>query len=93
MIIGVCTVDLKLYQSFSLKDKRKVVKSVTNKIKNKYNVSVSEVDNLDKWQLATITFANVGIRKTESNKVLNSILNFLEGFSDFETVNIDMEFL
>ena len=54
MNVGVCRIDLRLPGNISLKDKRQVLKSITVRVRNKFDVAVAEVDNHDRWQLATI---------------------------------------
>ena len=54
MVIGVCTIHLRLPESHSLKEKRGVLKSVLARLRNEFNVSVAEVGENDLWQSATI---------------------------------------
>jgi uncharacterized protein YlxP (DUF503 family) len=59
MHVGVLTIDLAIYDAFSLKDKRRVVKSLKDRIRARFNVSVAEVDHLDVHRRATIAVAMV----------------------------------
>lgn len=59
MVIGVCTVVLEIPGSHSLKDKRRVVKSILARVKNQFNVSIAEVDANDAWQSAVLAIACV----------------------------------
>jgi len=54
MNIGVCKVKLRLPENLSLKGKRRVLKSITARVRNKFNVSVAEIDDNDLWQLSTL---------------------------------------
>jgi hypothetical protein len=54
VVVGLCTVELQVPASASLKDKRRVIKSVLARIRRAYNVSVAEIGHLDSWQLATV---------------------------------------
>jgi len=78
MIVGIMTVELFIPLSDSLKSKRFAVKSIKERLKNRFNISISEVDNNDKWQRATLGVAMVSneTQYIESNltKVLNQIL-------------------
>ena len=59
MIIGTCSLKLMIYESNSLKDKRRVLKSIIERIKSRFNVSIAEVDLNEKWQLGAIGIACV----------------------------------
>jgi uncharacterized protein YlxP (DUF503 family) len=54
MIVGVCTIELRLRETRSLKDKRQVLKSIITRVKNNFNVAIAEVDYQDKWQRALL---------------------------------------
>ena len=54
MIVGLLTLDLHIPESNSLKAKRTVIKSLIDRIRNKFNVSVSEVDANNLWQRSVI---------------------------------------
>jgi uncharacterized protein YlxP (DUF503 family) len=57
MIIGVCTIELDI-PAASLKDKRHIIKSVIARLRNKFNISVAEVDHLDSWQGASASLSS-----------------------------------
>ena len=59
--LGLLTVNLFLGACQSLKDKRMVVKSLKDRVTARFNVSVCELDGQDKWQVATMAFAIVGV--------------------------------
>jgi uncharacterized protein len=59
MHVGVLTLDLAVYDAFSLKDKRRVVKSLKDRIRARFNVSVAEVDHLEAHRRATLAVAMV----------------------------------
>ena len=54
MNVGVAKITLRLSGSFSLKDKRRVINSVRDRVRSKFNVAVAEVDQNDVWQVAVI---------------------------------------
>lgn len=60
MILGVCTFDLHIADSGSLKSKRQVLRSVKDRIRSRFNVSVAEVEDHDLWQLGTLGVACIG---------------------------------
>lgn len=59
MRVGVLTLEFALYEAMSLKDKRRAVKSLKDRIRNRFNVSVAEVGNADARRSATLAVAMV----------------------------------
>jgi len=84
---------IKLYAPFihSLKEKRMIVKSLVTKIKNKFNVSVSEVDEQDIHQIIVIAMAHVFADGMNIDKVWDNILNFIEESTEAEIINVIRE--
>lgn len=92
MVVGTCTYDIYISNSHSLKDKRRVLKSMIERVKNKFNVSIAEVDLQDNWQRAVVGLATVSNNTTRVNQVLNNITNFIENSHDeIEVIDINME--
>jgi uncharacterized protein YlxP (DUF503 family) len=90
MNIGVCKITLRLPENLSLKGKRQVVKSITSRVKNQFNVSVAEVDDHDLWQIATLGVCCVSNSKQHANQVLSRVVNFMAN-SRFEAELLDYE--
>ena len=90
MNVGVCRVRLRLPENLSLKGKRQVVKSITTRVGNKFNVSVAEIDDHDLWQLATLGICCVSNNKRHTNEVLSKVMDFIVG-SRFEIEVVDYE--
>jgi hypothetical protein len=78
MHIGVLTLHLSVDGADSLKDKRQSVKSLIAHLRQKFNVSVSEVDNLDTWRRATLGVAFVSNDTRFANQVLSKVVNHVE---------------
>ncbi|OGP19463.1 MAG: cytoplasmic protein [Deltaproteobacteria bacterium GWA2_55_10] len=91
MVVGVSTITLLLHSSHSLKDKRQVLKSVIEKTKNKFNVSVAEVGDNDVWQRAELGIAAVGNDRAFVNSVLDKVLLFIEGLHLAEVTDSTIE--
>ena len=77
MIVGVMTADLAIYDARTLKDKRQVILSAKERIKNKFNVSVSEVGYGDTPKRCTLGFAVVGNSARGLQSVLDQIVDAL----------------
>ena len=90
MNVGVCKINLRLPENMSLKGKRQVLKSITARVRNKFNVSVAEVDNHDLWQLATIGVCCVSNDSRYTNEVLSKVADFVIN-SRFEVEILDYE--
>jgi uncharacterized protein len=90
MNVGICKVKLRLPENLSLKGKRQVVKSITAKLSNKFNVSVAEVDDNDLWQLATVGICCISNDQRFSNEILSKAVEFIKN-SRFDVELIDYE--
>ena len=77
MPIGSATVELEIPASASLKDKRRVVKSVIARLRQRYNLSVAEVDMLDEWRRATLVLVTVandaGLVHSQLEKAMDAL--------------------
>ena len=91
MIIGTLQIRLVLRDAHSLKDKRRVVKSIKDRLANKFNVSIAEVDHQDEWQRATLGVAMVGTDTRYVNEVLSKIIDHLRGAPGAELVDYELE--
>ena len=90
MNVGVCKISLRLPENQSLKGKRGVLKSITSRVRSKFNVSVAEVDDHDLWQLATLGVCYVSNSKRHINEVLSKVVDFIAG-SRFEVEMLGYE--
>jgi uncharacterized protein YlxP (DUF503 family) len=71
--IGVLTLELRLENSHSLKEKRHVVESLKSRLRNKFNVAVAEIDHQDLWQRAAIAAVTVSSDHVHAERVLRSV--------------------
>ncbi len=78
MFIGSVVFDIYIPHAGSLKEKRMVIRSLKEKLKNKFNVSVSEVGDVEKWQTAQVAVVTVTPDKNQTEKVVQNIINFVE---------------
>ena len=90
MNIGVCRVTLRLPENSSLKGKRRVLKSITTRVRNKFNVSVAEVDDNNLWQRAILGVCCVSNDNRYTNEVLSKVVDFIVG-GRFEVEILDYE--
>ncbi len=59
MVIGVCTLELQVPDSASLKQKRQIIRSLVARLRQQFNIALAEVDHQDSWQLATLAMVAV----------------------------------
>ena len=85
--------DLVLRDNHSLKEKRRVVKSIIGRVKSKFNVSIAEVGNQDLWQSAQIGFCIAGNEKRFINSSLDKVIYFIEESNNAEIKHAEMEII
>jgi uncharacterized protein YlxP (DUF503 family) len=93
MIVGLLTLDLHIPEANSLKSKRFVVKSLTDRIKNKFNVSVAEVDAQNLWQRCVLGIAYVSNETVMIHKVFEKIRTLVLSYHSVEMIDSTMELL
>jgi len=93
MVVGICRLDLLIIENNSLKGKRRILKRIIERIKNKFNVSIAEVGNHDLWQSSQIGFCMVGNDKRFINSALDKIIYFIEEINIAEITKSDIEII
>lgn len=93
MVVGTLKIELYLHDNRSLKGKRKVVRSMVDKVKHKFNVAIAEVGSNDKWQKIELGVSTVGNDRRHIDASLNNILAFLDSLYLAEIVDSRMEIL
>ena len=92
IVVGIITVRLAIYHATSLKDKRRVVKSLKDRIRRRFNVSIAE-DALDSAQRAVLTAAIVANETRFVERCLQQVLNLIEGDREAALVDYSIETL
>jgi uncharacterized protein YlxP (DUF503 family) len=93
MTIGILKLSLFIHDSNSLKEKRMVLHSLKAKIRNKFNVAITQIDDEDKWQKTTLAIVGVEKDRRNMNSVLSEIINFVDNFNSAELINHEMEMI
>jgi len=93
MIVGLLTLDLHIPEANSLKSKRVVVKSLIDRTKNKFNVSIAEVDAQNLWQRCIIGIAFVSNETVMINRVFEKIRTLVLNTNSVELLDSNMELL
>ena len=94
MNIGVCKISLRIPENETLKGKRTVVQSIISRVRDKFHVSVAEVEDGDKWQLATIGVCCVSNDGRHANEMISRIVEYIETTRlDVEVISCETEFV
>lgn len=92
MIVGLLSIEIYIPASTSLKEKRMVLNHIRDKVRKKFNVSVAEVDYLEKWQRSLIAIAMVTAKKSFAEEVLTKIFQLLDSDLSFEINKYTIEY-
>lgn len=93
MIIGSCQVDLMIYEASNLKQKRQVIKSLIERLRSRFNISVAEVADNDIWQRSTLGFCCVSNSSRHAQSVIGNVMLFIENDNRVEVINSMTEIL
>lgn len=93
MVVGILTIELYLHGNNTLKEKRRVLKSIIGRLKSRFNISVAEVGENDKYRKAIIGLAVVSNDKAHADRMLNHAADFIRGDSRVEIAHLEMELL
>lgn len=72
-VIGVLTLNIHVEYSHSLKDKRHVVKSLKDRLRERFNVAVAEIDHLDAWQDSVVAAVTISNERTRAEQILSAV--------------------
>ena len=89
MFVEANIITIRIFDSFSLKDKRSVIKSIITKTHNKFNVSISEVEDHDILNQSTLGVAIVSNSNKLNKQIFNNIIKFIEENYEVEIVSIE----
>lgn len=92
MVIGFLSLEIYLPYSHSLKDKRKTIVSLKDRVKKKYNVAFAELDYHDKWQRSKIGIVTLNNRKMIIESIFQKILTEAEENIEGEIIKTDINF-
>lgn len=91
--IGVLTLDIRLEDAHSLKDKRQVVRGLKDRLRHRFNVAVAEIDHQDLWQRAMIAAVTVSGDRAHADSVLQSVENEATSFLGASLVGTSVEWI
>jgi hypothetical protein len=91
MTVGTCRVELHVSGNQSLKGKRRIVKSIKERVQARFNVSIAEVGFLDHWQRATLGIACVANDARFVDETLTKVVNFIESSPDARILDYEID--
>lgn len=91
MVVGLLTFRLAIFEALSLKDKRRVVKSLKDKLAHRHNISIAEVDDLEHRQAATIGVAMVSNDARHVEGALSKIVDEVRAFHGASLLGSEIE--
>jgi len=86
-MIKACQIEIYIYDSNCLKDKRRILKSIIDKLKSRYNIAIAETGYNEKWNRSVITFAVVSNSNQHLEKIIAKVLKSIENDSRIEILN------
>ncbi|WP_413301282.1 DUF503 domain-containing protein [Bacillus sp. 1P10SD] len=93
MITGVAECECIIYDAHSLKEKRAVLQRILTRLKQKFNVSVAEVDFQDVWQRTKIAIAVVTSNRVSTEMELQNALKLIDSFPEIERTITEIDWL
>jgi uncharacterized protein len=93
MMICLAECECIIYDAHSLKDKRAVLQRIITRLKQKFNVSVSEVDYQDVWQRTKIAVVTVASARTAAEVEIQNAIKLIDSFPEIERTITDIEWL
>jgi uncharacterized protein YlxP (DUF503 family) len=83
-MIGFLECECFIYNAQSLKEKRAVLQRIITRLKQKYNISVSEIDHQDVWQRTTFGIVAITSSKQATERELQNTLKMIDSFPEIE---------
>jgi uncharacterized protein YlxP (DUF503 family) len=93
IIVGLCTVELFIPGTQSLKDKRQVLRSLKDRLRDRFNLSIAEVDGQDLWQKTVLGLACVANETRHVQQVLEQAMNVIRATPAVEIVRSRVDVL
>ena len=90
MLVGLLTLHLYLPENQSLKEKRMVLQRLKDLLRQRFNISVAEVDGADTWQRAVLGVAGVGTDRRYVNGQLSQVVEWIEKQRSVELTDYEL---
>ena len=91
-MLGYYEIEIHIPAALSLKEKRFVIQSLKDKVRNKFNISIAELGGTDVWQRSTVGMAMVSNDHNFIKNSFDKITRMLDQDDRFEIINRQIEF-
>jgi len=91
MVTGIVKIRIYAPWVHSLKEKRMIVKSICSRVRNKFNVSIAEIEDQDIHQSIVLGFACVTTNNAHADKIIDTVIGFVEENTEGEIIGIERE--
>ncbi|MCA1320883.1 DUF503 family protein [Bacillus haimaensis] len=92
-MIGYLECDCMIYDAQSLKEKRAVLQRIITRLKQRFNISISEIDHQDVWQRTKLGIVSISSSKSVTEKELQKVLDYLDSFPEIERAETSLDWL
>ena len=89
-MVGVCRISIALHGNRSLKGKRRVIRSVKDRVKSRFNISIAEVANHDIHQTASLGMCVAASDAAHADSQIQKAVNFISGQADVTNVSFEL---
>ncbi len=93
MIVGAAIVEIRIHGSHSLKQRRGVVRSIAQRVSNRFNLSIADVGGQDTWQRAELGLCSAGTDRQRVRSLIETAVSFIEELHLAEIIAVDIEVL
>ena len=93
MNVGLCILEIHLSSAHSLKDKRRVLKGLKDRLRGRFNISVAEIDHQDLWQRSTLGIVSISQARQPLESCFEQIRRIVESDLPADLVSFEVEYL
>lgn len=93
MTVGILKISLFLPNSNSLKEKRMILHSLKARLRNSFNIAVTQLEDNDKWQRSFLAIVGVQKDKSAMHTTFQGVLNYIENFHQVNLIDYEMEMI
>ncbi|HPQ40140.1 MAG TPA: DUF503 domain-containing protein [bacterium] len=93
MAVGICYIEFEIQGARSLKEKRRVVKSLKDRLRSRFNISVAETGDQDLWQRAEIGFTCISSDHQYVDGLMASVIRLVEMDGRINVLDISTEII
>lgn len=91
LIVGTCLIEVHIFESNSLKEKRHVIKSLVGRLQSRFNISIAEVDKFESWNSSMIGFSCVSNTTNHVQSTISNVIKFVDGDNRLEIISQNIE--